>query len=87
MMSFDEWAVRFSAAYKPSDDSRQLKLLRACWIAASETTRQGIVEALGDMLLCPCCAEFEVCADDCTFAADCPDDAERVAMLRDAMRA
>lgn len=86
-MTFDDWASYTSAAYKPTDDSTRVREMRACWAAAAETTRQGIVEALGDTLLCPCCTEYEVCSDDCTFATDCPEDAERLELLRLAVRA
>lgn len=32
---------------------------------------------------CPCCQQARQCADGCTFATDCPDDAERMDQIRD----
>ena len=34
---------------------------------------------------CPCCSESRECLDGCTFAADCPDGAERMAGAREAL--
>jgi hypothetical protein len=34
---------------------------------------------------CPCCNELRKCADGCTFAIDCPGDAERMADARMAL--
>ena len=31
---------------------------------------------------CPCCDTVDACLDDCTFEADCPQDAERMAEVR-----
>ena len=31
---------------------------------------------------CPCCDTTDACFDDCTFATDCPQDAERMAEVR-----
>lgn len=35
---------------------------------------------------CICCDEVEECVDECTFAEDCPTDAERMEYVRDALR-
>jgi len=35
--------------------------------------------------LCPCCEQTDVCFDACTFAADCPDDAEAMEYARSVM--
>ena len=87
-MTFDEW-MRWETGGKhcDADDSLQTRLLRKCWDAAAVTTRQATIEAMGDFLRCPCCAETMDCVDDCTFAQDCPDDANTLALLRDAVRA
>lgn len=55
--------------------------------AAVHATRQRIIDACGSMLMCPCCGEQFACADDCTFSADCPDEANTMMCLRDAVRA
>jgi hypothetical protein len=34
---------------------------------------------------CPCCDNAERCVDDCTFAADCPVEARRMAAARTAL--
>ena len=87
-MTFDEWMRRETGGkHCDTDDSAQTRLLRRCWDASSMTTRQATIEAMGDLLRCPCCGETEDCADDCTFGMDCPDAANTLAVLRDAVRA
>ena len=34
---------------------------------------------------CPCCLGAMSCANDCTFAADCPQEAARMAATREAL--
>lgn len=34
---------------------------------------------------CPCCGELRACADGCTFATDCPHEADRMAGARQAL--
>lgn len=34
---------------------------------------------------CPCCSESRACSDGCTFAIDCPAEAERMAGAREAL--
>lgn len=87
-MTFDEW-MRWQTGgkHRDTDDSVHTRLLRQCWDAAAVTTRQAIIEAMGDLLRCPCCGETMDCAEDCTFAVDCPAEAENLAVLRDAVRA
>ena len=34
---------------------------------------------------CPCCGEVRECLPGCTFAADCPADAERMAGAREVL--
>lgn len=34
---------------------------------------------------CPCCDEKRECVGDCTFADDCPTDADRMAQVRDVL--
>lgn len=34
---------------------------------------------------CPCCEELEKCLPECTFAADCPAEAERMEWARKAL--
>lgn len=41
--------------------------------------------AIGDAR-CPCCEEIYQCPDACTFAADAPEEAERMRWARDALR-
>jgi len=38
-MTFDEWMSGVAPAYKPSDDSVQLRILRQCWIEAQAAER------------------------------------------------
>lgn len=60
-----------------------------CAVAEIErlrTAAQAAIDALGDLLRCPCCDGVTACADDCTFAADCPNEANTLAVLRDAVR-
>lgn len=35
--------------------------------------------------MCPCCEGILACEEDCTFAADCPDDYDRMMAARDAL--
>ena len=86
-MTFDEWMFYYTGGkYKETDDSVEVRTLRACWTAAAVTTQQAIIEAMGSMLHCPCCGESMDCPDDCTFIVDCPDEAQGMAVLRDAVR-
>jgi len=41
--------------------------------------------ALADAL-CPCCDQTETCLDGCTFAEDCPTEAERMVRAREALK-
>lgn len=87
-MTFDEWMDRETdGKHCATDDSERMRLLRSCWDAAAWGTRQSVIAALGAMLSCPCCGETEVCVDECTFAMDCPYEAEAMSVLRDAVRA
>ena len=61
--------------------------MRAYALLEREATRQRIVDACGSLLMCPCCGERFECADDCTFADDCPIEAVTMQCLRDAVRA
>lgn len=86
-MTFDEWMRRQTGGkHCDTDDSTQT-LLRKCWDAAAATTRQSLIEVMGSMLHCPCCGKTMDCEDSCTFAVDCPAEAENLAALRDAVRA
>ena len=35
---------------------------------------------------CACCDEVDICSDECTFADDCPDEAERMEYVREVLR-
>ena len=87
-MTFDEWMFSYTGGkYKETDDCLlEMQALRACWTAAAATTKQGLVEAMGSMLHCPCCGEEMDCSDDCTFIVECPKEALDMAFLRDAIR-
>ena len=47
--------------------------------------RERIRNKLGCDVECPCCGESRMCADDCTFAVDCPNEAQRMASIRAAL--
>lgn len=58
----------------------------AAEIERLRTVLDRINDACSAMLHCPCCGETTNCLDDCTFAVDCPADAEHMQYLRDAIR-
>ena len=61
----------------------------ACEAIAAEADAEieRLIAAINAMLHCPCCGETMDCLDDCTFAVDCPAEADDLSVLRDAVRA
>ena len=51
-------------------------------LAALRAEVAGLREWLEADARCPCCDTTDACVDDCTFATDCPQDAERMAEVR-----
>lgn len=47
----------------------------------------NLYDVLIDEARCLCCDEVEACDDECTFSDDCPEEAERMAYIRDVLRA
>lgn len=74
------------AEYHRIHETTGLAFALSCWDAAVAHTRADIVTALGAQLQCPCCGETLDCIASCTFAADCPKEAQQMQFLRDAVR-
>ena len=59
------------------------------WATAMRRAAQRIAVLevyVADGCACPCCEADDVCADGCTFATDCPSDAEAMEYAREVMR-
>lgn len=75
------------AAYQAGEQGRSLVDCKevAEWIAQIESQAAALERAQewieGDCT-CPCCDGVQECVDGCTFAADCPSDAERMECAR-----
>ena len=55
---------------------------QAAEIAALRAEVAGLREWLEADARCPCCDTTDACVEGCTFATDCPQDAERMAEVR-----
>lgn len=81
-MNFDQWIAKDGAA----NDSAHSGLLRRCWDASAKATRESIIDYMNATLTCPCCLGVLECEEGCTFAEDCPHEAENLESLREALR-
>lgn len=50
-----------------------------------QSIRRGIIQSLDSFIYCPCCEGQMECKKGCTFADDCPEDAENLKKMRDAI--
>ena len=81
------------AALRLNDQLGLVERLRQCVTIKNETElMREAADAIERMQTwlegdcnCPCCSESRKCLDDCTFASDCPDAAERMACAREAL--
>ena len=81
------YAERHAAAFAAAKD-KEIAQLRAELIksladnAALRAEVSGLRAWLEADARCPCCDTTDACVDGCTFATDCPQDAERMAEVR-----
>lgn len=74
-------------------ENAALRTLMDCYNLGGWTDSLRLMQernALRDWLAgdanCPCCGQTVTCAPDCTFADDCPGDAERMQTVRDLLK-
>ena len=81
------YAERYAAAVSAAKDA-EIERLRAevaglrTELLVSLADNKGLREWLKADARCPCCDTTDACVEGCTFATDCPQDAERMAEVR-----
>jgi hypothetical protein len=74
---------RIIGAYHANREAKIVELENRCRESSSEIAR--LREYARADARCPCCGNAERCVDDCTFAADCPAEWQRMVAARAAI--
>ena len=73
----DSFSVEGCVTCAAADEVERVNALRA-QVEALRADAERMALYLDGYCCCPCCQSAQHCADDCTFHADCPEDAERM---------